>query len=196
MKKSILTFAILVCSIFTFSQKKEDINLIQADSAWGKEIIEIPFWFAPTINYKGFEDIRFAKGWEKIESSGFWVLAFAWDIDLKIKPTAKFFEDNLKLYYDGLMKVVNEDENLIIPKTVALFTENNSKNGVTNFTGIIKTYDAFTTKKIINLYVTIESYYCDKSKKYIPFFRFSPKEFNHSSWNNLNKVKLKNNLCN
>ncbi|MEE9408818.1 MAG: hypothetical protein V3V28_12170 [Polaribacter sp.] len=195
MKKIVLIIP-LIYSVFTFGQKNENVNLIQADSTWGKEIIKVPFWFAPKIDYKGFEDIRFAKGWEDIESDGFWVLAFAWDINLKTKPSAKFFEENLKLYYDGLMKVVNEDEKIIIPKTEALFAESTSKKGVTYFTGIVKTFDAFTTKKTINLYVTVESNYCEKTKKYIPLFRFSPKEFIHKSWEDLNKVKLQNNLCN
>jgi hypothetical protein len=123
------------------------------------------------------------------------MLVFAWDINLKTKPTAKFFEDNLKLYYDGLMKVVNENETIIIPKTEALFAEGKSKNGRTNFTGILKTYDAFTTKKIINLYVKIKSYYCEKTNTYIPLFKFSPKEFNHKFWESLNEIELNNPTC-
>lgn len=195
MKKTFFIIS-LFYFFYTFSQKKEEINLIEVDDTWGKEIIEIPFWFAPKIEYIGFEDIRFAKGWENIDSKGFWKLVFAWDINLKTKPTAIFFEQNLKIYYDGLMKVVNEEEGIVIPKTEALFTSYKSKNNLINFTGIVKTYDAFTTKKMINLYVYIEVYFCEKSKKYIPLFRFSPKEFKDKSWNDLNKVKLRPKICN
>ncbi|MFK8060478.1 MAG: hypothetical protein AB8B78_10345 [Polaribacter sp.] len=195
MKKTLFILS-FIYSFFSFGQEQIEIDLIEADKTWGKEIIKVPFWFAPKISYKGFEDIRFAKGWENIKSDGFWILAFAWDINLKTKPNAKFFEENLKLYYDGLMKVVNEDTTITIPKTEALFIENSSKNNVTQFTGIVKTYDAFTTKKIINLFATIEIYFCDKSKRYILLFRFSPKEFKHKSWVNLNTLKLKNNICN
>lgn len=53
------------------SKKNLEVNLIKADSTWGKEIIEVPFWFAPEIKYKGYEDIRFAQGWENIDSNGF-----------------------------------------------------------------------------------------------------------------------------
>jgi hypothetical protein len=195
MKKLVL-IVFLMFSVFSFTQKKETINLIKADSTWGKEIIKVPFWFAPKINYNGYEDIRFAKGWEDIESDGFWVLAFAWDINLKTKPTTKFFEKNLKLYYDGLMKVVNEDEKITIPKTKARFKERKSKKGTTFFTGIVKTYDAFTTKKVIKLYVKIESIYCEKTKNYLPLFKFSPKKFKHKTWKNLNNIKFQNQICN
>jgi hypothetical protein len=196
MKKLIIISILLNCSIFTFGQKNEEVNLIQVDSTWGKEIIQVPFWFAPEINYKGFEDIRFAKGWEKINSPGFWTLVFAWDINLKTKPTTKFFEDNLELYFDGLMKVVNEDSLLIIPKTKVLFKKERQINGITTFTGTVETYDAFTTKKMITLNATIESYYCKKTKTYIPLFRFSPRDFKHKSWDMLNQAKLSANICN
>lgn len=196
MNKIIIISILLNCSIYSFGQQKEEINLIQADSTWSKEIIQIPFWFAPEINFNGHEDIRFAKGWEKIDSTGFWTYVFAWEINLKTKPTTKFFEDNLKLYFDGLMKVVNEDTLLIIPKTKALFIRKEQKKEITTFTGILEIYDAFTTKKMIKLNVTIESYYCKKTKKFIPLFRFSPKDFKHEAWEMLNQVTLRPNICN
>ena len=84
---------------YIFGQGRKEINLIKVDSTWGKEIIQVPFWFATEIDYKGYEDIRFAKGWEDINSSGFWTLVFAWDINLNTKPTTKFFEDSIKLYF-------------------------------------------------------------------------------------------------
>lgn len=192
MKKILLLFSLLLVSVFTFGQKQE-VNLVQ--STWGKEIIKLPFWFAPEINYEGYEDIRFAEGWEIKNLPGFWATAFAWDANLKTKLTAKFFEDNIKLYFDGLMKVVNEDEKVTIPKTKALFSENKTKNGITTFTGTIETYDAFTTKKMIKLNAIIESYYCKKRNKYIPLFKLSPKDFTHEIWKELKSINLQKNTC-
>lgn len=150
------------------------------------------FWFAPKIDFVGVEDIRFAKGWENIKSDGFWALVFAWDMNLKTKPTATFFEDNLKLYFDGLMKVVNEDVKVIIPKTEILFSENEQP---LIFKGILKIYDAFTTKKVIELNVTIEVSYCEKSRQYIPLFKMAPKEYNHSIWKVLKSITLREKVC-
>ncbi len=196
MDKIFIISILLSCSVYSFGQQKEEINLLQADSTWGKEIIQIPFWFATEINYSGHEDIRFAKGWADIHSAGFWTYVFAWDINLKTKPTSNFFEDNLKLYFDGLMKVVNEDTLLTIPKTKASFIEKEQKKEMTTFTGTIEIYDAFTTKKMITLHVTIENYYCKKTKTYLPLFRFSPKDFKHKAWEMLNQVTLRDNVCN
>ena len=195
MKIIILISILLSCSLHTFSQEHQEVNLIQADSTWGKEIIQVPFWFAPKINYIGYEDIRFAKGWENIDGNGFWTLVLAWDINLKNKPTTIFFEDNLKLYFDGLMKVVNENETLIIPKTKANFIENITNTEITTFTGTVETYDAFTTKKMIALNVTIESHYCEKTENYVPFFRMSPRNFNHEVWEELDRINLRDDIC-
>lgn len=196
MKKIILISILLCYSLNTFGQEHKEINLIKADSTWGKEIIKVPFWFAPKIDYQGYEDIRFAKGWEDINSSGFWTLVFAWDINLNTKPTTKFFEGNIKRYFDGLMKVVNENDTLIVPKTKVNLIENKTNSEKTTFTGTIETYDAFTTKKMIALNVTIESYYCEKIDKYVPFFRISPRSFNHKIWKELNRIYLSDNICN
>ncbi len=196
MNKKFIISILICCSVNSFAQQKEDINLLQADRTWGKEIIQIPFWFAPEINYSGHEDIRFAKGWADIHSAGFWTYVFAWDINLKTKPTPKFFEDNLKLYFDGLMKVVNEDTLLTIPKTKTSFIAKEQKKELSTFTGTIEIYDAFTTKKMITLHVTIESVYCKKTKTFIPLLRFSPKDFKHKAWEMLNQVTLRDNICN
>lgn len=195
MNKIVVLFILVSCSLFSFGQQKQETNVIQADSTWAKEIIEIPFWFAPEINYNGHEDIRFAKGWEKIDSPGFWTYAFAWNINLKTKPSAKFFEDNLKFYFDGLMKVVNKDTLFTIPKTKALFVEKGHKNKVTTFTGTLEIYDAFTSKKTIILNVTVECYYCKKTKTFVPLLKFSPKDFKHESWEMLKQVTLNPNFC-
>ena len=49
---------------------------------------------------------------------------------------------------------------------------------------------------MIKLNVTIESYYCKKTKTFIPLFRFSPKDFKHEAWEMLNQVTLRPNICN
>lgn len=195
MYKIRLLLILLSCSLCSFGQENEDSHLLEADSTWGKEIIQIPFWFAPDIDFTGYEDIRFAKGWSDPNSMGFWTYAFAWDINLTKKPTATFFEDNLKLYFDGLMRVVNEDSSLTIPKTVSSFLEKERKKGVTTFTGTVEIYDAFTTKKMILLHVTIECAFCKKTKRFIPLFRFSPKDVEHQAWEMLNQVRLRPTDC-
>ncbi|CAM1350325.1 hypothetical protein [Tenacibaculum halocynthiae] len=190
----LLVITLLLTTIATFGQKEENLLLV-ADSTWGKEVIHLPFGFAPEIDFVGYEDIRFAKGWGNIESSEFWSYVFVWNINLQEKPNAKFFQDNLKLYFDGLMKAVNKEKDKIIPEAKVTIIAKEETNGITKFTGKIITHDSFRTKKLITLQVSVESFYCKKTKKYMPLFRFSPQPFEHQIWKKLHNVKLKENYC-
>jgi hypothetical protein len=114
-------------------------------------------------------------------------------MNLKTKPTTTFFEENLKLYFDGLMKVVNEEKKGNIPKTKVLFSENKDTN---SFIGTLKTFDAFTTKKMIELNVIIEVSYCKESKQYVPLYKMSPRNYSHVIWGKLKNIKLKEEFCN
>ena len=48
---------------------------------WGIERFQIPIQFAPSIAYKGVEDIRFTPGWAKKDSEEYWSYVFLWDLD-------------------------------------------------------------------------------------------------------------------
>jgi len=93
-----------------------------------------------------------------------------------------------------LMKVVNEDEDKIIPKTkVELHKKEDSDKKIT-YTGKLTIYDAFTTQKPMILNVHVENYYLYNKKKAIVLFRFSPKKFEHDIWKTLKKVKLRDDI--
>ncbi len=175
--------------------KKKDLDLLETDSTWGKEIFHFPLSFAPEINFEGFEDARFPPGWGKIESNEFWSYTFAWSINLNKEPTTSELEVNLQMYFDGLMNVVNKDKEVAIPKTSAIFHEKEKIGNNASFVGVVHIYDAFKTKKTITLNVSVEKNFCEQKNKSIILFRFSPKEFGDDIWQKLNKVKLRANMC-
>src|SRR5262245_29619798 len=82
---------------------------------WGIERFLIPISFAPSIPYKGVEDIRFTPGWAKKTSNEYWSYAFLWYLDGTVTFDAKTIENNLKEYYTGLVKV-NRDSSKIADK--------------------------------------------------------------------------------
>jgi hypothetical protein len=43
---------------------------------WGVERFPIPIEFAPQVNYKGVEDVRFAPGWGDKTSEQYWSYTF------------------------------------------------------------------------------------------------------------------------
>lgn len=192
--KHIITIVAFLFITFSWSQEKQKVDLLTAAN-WGQEIIHFPLHFAKEIKYEGVEDIRFAKGWSTIDSPEFWTYAFVWDINITKAPTEQQLEKDMQYYFDGLMKIVNKDASFVVPKTSALFLKQESNLSVTKFIGKINVYDAFNTKKMINLYVSVAHYYCKQKKRSMLLFRFSPKEFKHSVWTKLNNIQLRSKVC-
>ena len=191
MKKSILTFAILFCAVFTFGQKNE-FSLIKLDSTWGQEVLRFP---ARDMDYIGVGEVRFPpKGWIQPEHTFFWSYTYAWSINLNKKIAAKELEIDLVKYFNSLNKVDVHD---ITDKRKATATiiKTRRKNSTTFFEGKVHTYDRFATNQQFTLNVKIESHFCRKKQKTVILFTFSPKEFTHSVWETLNDIALIDGFC-
>lgn len=91
------------------------------------------------------------------------------------------------------MKVVNEDTTVTIPESKIKLRK--TKNTIPTYTGTIETYDAFTTKKMILLNVIIEVHFCKSKNQYLPFFKISPRDFEHQSWELIHHTRLRDNIC-
>jgi hypothetical protein len=191
-KVSIILFVFcfpFICKSQHTEQKYKQILI--TDSTWDKEIIPFPINFAPQINFEGYEDAQFPPGWGKEESEEFWSYIFAWNISGVKTLTEEELTSNIKLYFDGLMDVVNDDKSITIPPTAANFTKQN----IGKYSGNVAVYDAFRSKKNITLNVLVEHHYCEQKKKTIVIFRFSPKSFDHTIWNMLMEAKLDEEYC-
>lgn len=195
MEKKFLTIILIFYALVTFAQDKTTTDLLISEASWGKEIIKMPIHFAPQIPFVGVEEIRFAPGWSKQADDGFWSYAFVWDIDLNQKLSTTDIEAYLQYYFDGLMDVVNKDKDKIVPKTIAVFLTKENNTEVHEFVGKLQIYNSFHTKDIMMLYCTVQQYYCTEKKKSMVMFRFSPKEFKHAIWNQLNAVQLREKPC-
>ncbi|WP_420571158.1 hypothetical protein [Kordia sp.] len=192
--KKILFVLTFFCTITVFGQKEDYKNLlVTADDSWRQEIISMPIGFAPQIPHKGIEEVRFAKGWSTKESDTFWTYAFLWNVEITKTLTTDQLELYMQYYFDGLMNVVNKEKDKVVPKTVALFLK--KETDTDHFVGKIQLYDAFHTKNIITLYCTVSQKNCAAQKKSMILFRFSPKKFGDTTWDELNTVKLIENPC-
>jgi len=190
---ALITLFFVFCA---FGQEEEKESLLTtADDSWQKEIIPIPLGFAPQIPLKGVEEVRFAKGWAKKERDDFWTYAFVWNVNLNEMLTSKTLALYMQYYFDGLMGVVNKDKSKIVPKTIAQFLKKDTTNNTANFVGKIQLYDAFHTKDMMTLNCTVQQFYCAEKQKSFVLFHFSPKEFEHAIWKELNGVALKETPC-
>lgn len=175
--------------------KKDILNLLETDATWKKEIFNFPISFAKEINYQGFEEAQFPEGWRKKDSPDFWSYVFAWNVNGNIELKENELETNLQIYFDGLMKVVNKDKEIVIPNTIAQFRKKGDSNNISSYIGKVEIFDAFVTKEPMTLNVLVEKYYCELKKKSIILFRFSPKDFESDVWLKLKRVKLRDDFC-
>ncbi|MFK8060479.1 MAG: hypothetical protein AB8B78_10350 [Polaribacter sp.] len=182
---------VLFCSSFTFGQN-EEFNLIKLDSTWGQEVLRFP---ARNINYVGVGDIRFPpKGWINPKHTFFWSYTYAWKVTANKQVTAKELVMNLEKYFNSLNKIELEDTTNKNSATATIFKKKKKKL-TTFFEGKVATYDRFATHKRFTLNVKIESSFCKKTQKMCILFTFSPKEFSHKVWKNLNEIELINGVC-
>ncbi len=193
MKRITIILFLLSLSVVVFSQEEESINILKADdSAWGKEVFKFPLRFASEIPYTGAEEARFPKGWRDTESRDFWSYVFAWQITYQKVMSPEELEENIEIYFNGLMDNKNRmKSDSSISLTNALFI----KNSQTRYTGKVRTFDAFTTKKMFTLNVQVQKYDCPQKNKTIVVFRFSPKPFENDVWSYLNEVEIGDDAC-
>lgn len=185
MKKTFLLLVLLLSTKLIFAQESKPETILSAPDTWGPEIFPFPFEFAPSIDYTGFEDIRFAPGWSDTTANDYFTYVFVWYLDNDPKTTADKLETHLKAYFGGLMAGTSGRDDL--PAVTADFQEKSENN----YTGKVVTYDAFFKKSALTLNVRVKSSYCDKTEKYIMRFDFSPKELQDPLWKKFEEVTLK-----
>ena len=77
LKKSIpLILLFLINAVDFYGQEHETV--LGAPENWQSEIIPFPLGFAQEIDLVGFEDLRFAPGWNDPNSQEFWTYMFVW----------------------------------------------------------------------------------------------------------------------
>lgn len=164
---------------------------LSAPDHWRSESYEFPLPFAPEIDLVGAQEVLFAQGWSDTESDEFWTYHITWFIDHK-NLTEKRMSNYFNLYYDGLIKVIlnNQPEGteVIEPdETLSLFIKTNE-----GFTGKVRTFDPFFTKEYLTLFIQVEEIVCKISNQQIVTIDISPKSFDHSLWNDFDSIKVIN----
>ena len=189
-KKSVLVIILFtINSLLTYGQEKESI--LSTPDNWKSEIIPFPLGFAPSIDFVGFEDIRFSPGWSDSTSEEFWAYSFAWYIEKDSAMTESRLAEYFNSYYDGLMGVdvknpADSTNSNKLDKTLCLFVKTNE-----GFSGKMRVYDRFFTKDYLTLNIKVKESFCPKTNKQIILFAISPKSFDHEVWGIFDDVKLK-----
>jgi hypothetical protein len=164
---------------------------LDAPANWGIEHFLIPISFAPTIAYKGVEDIRFTPGWAKKESDEYWSYVFLWYLDGNIQLDAKTIEKNLSAYYTGLLHANLDTTKTksvqIMPAKLAVTKISTEKDATVSFEATVNTLD-FLTWQPIRLHLRIHVRRCSEENKTMIFHEVSSKSYNDAVWTRLHEL--------
>ena len=97
--------SLLMSGTLLFAGPPESFRLAAPDG-WGGETIKLPPGFAPNMNLKGAEHIRFAPGMMNPESDSFFSYAFAFELELEPVLTEAVISNEFLKYYRGLCQAV------------------------------------------------------------------------------------------
>jgi hypothetical protein len=158
---------------------------------WTAETFTIPISFAPEIDYKGTEQVRFSPNWSKLGKEDYWTYAFLWTLEGQPDMTTEIIESNLENYYRGLV-VNNFQQNKRIfngkVESDARFEAIETESGdVKTFRGSVKTID-YLSAKPFELFVKVHLKQCSDKKHSYVLYEISPQTFSHSVWKELEKV--------
>lgn len=194
----ILPAILLFCATAYAQETKDEIDghtwqatySLPTPKNWSVERFPVPPSFAPSIAYKGVEDIRFAPGWAKSGSAEYWSYAFLWYLDGKPIVTEATLEKDLQAYYTGLFEVNSDSARLAALQPISVTTKfkvDHSSGTQPAFTGTVTMID-YLTYKPITLHCRVRLGSCNEPDKEFVFFELSPQPFTHTIWKSLDQL--------
>lgn len=159
---------------------------------WGVEHFALPPEFAHAMTYKGIEDIRFAPGWGDSTSAEYWSYTYLWWLEGTPAIDAKNLQENLGLYYSGLVnRNVAErkiPENKQVLTTATIKKIKTMTDDLQTFSGSIRMLDYMTQRPII-LYTIIHVKDCHTANHKAILIEISPRPYTHPIWKEFDKIE-------
>jgi len=167
-----------------------------APEGWRSERIEFPIPFAKDLDYKGFEDLRFAPGMFKPEAPDYFSYAFLFWVEGSMSLEPKSLEKDLMKYYKGLCGAVAKSRKLDLDLSkISVQVTKQEKKGklggeeAETFQARIEMVDAFVTGKPLTLHLELWGRPADGKKRSCLFAIASPKEKSAAVWETLRGIQ-------
>lgn len=183
---------LLLLSLFTLTAfgQRADVEVpydLPTPKGWGTEKIPFPINFAPSIEYKGVEEIRFMPGWSNKDSAKYWSYAFVWYLEGTIVFEPSILEEKMKIYYEGLASATKSvPREKLIPAITKFKYLKTPKGQNRDFVGTIEMLDYMSQTKLV-LNAKIRSCVTRDNKTHV-FFELSPQPFTHPLWKEFDQL--------
>lgn len=162
-----------------------------APKDWGVEVFSLPADFAAGMTYKGVEDIRFAPGWGDSTKEDYWSYAYLWWLDAKPVIDAVTLQQNLQVYYSGLVnrnitgRKIPEDK--VVPTSAAVKQVKTVTGDLQTFNGSIRMLD-YMKQVPITLNALIHVKNCNASNHVAVFVEISPRSYKDAIWTQMESI--------
>jgi hypothetical protein len=197
MKNSFVAIVVIVCfsscnnSTGKTAATKDEPYHFDVLPGWTSEHIPFPISFAGSIPYKGVENVRFTSGWGNPSSDEYWSYEFVWWLDGDQPMNAGTLQQNMRIYYTGLVTDNITRRNIpavkVVPVVTAYKKINSTPGDVETYTGTVNMLDYMVQQPIVlNSLVHIQK--C--AGHTVILYEMSPKPYSHAVWQELNKVAL------
>jgi hypothetical protein len=163
---------------------------LNVPKGWNIERFSLPASFAPAMNFKGIEELRFTPGWGDSTSSEYWSYAYLWWLNKEQVVDALNIQNNMQALYTGLV-----DRNIVsrniptdkqIPTKVSIQKTERSTGDSQTFRGQVNMLDYMKQKPItLNLIIHVKR--CSPSYTAI-IVEVSPKLYSDTMWNKLDVI--------
>ncbi|MDB5090272.1 MAG: hypothetical protein JWR09_4266 [Mucilaginibacter sp.] len=156
---------------------------------WGVEKIAFPIQFAPSIPYKGIEEIRFTPGWGDNKSAEYWSYTFLWFIEGSPVINLDTLKNCLTQYYNGLY-LSNQKGNVPTDKNfsqIQLKKIGKAKDDLETYEGKISTLN-FLNKLPLSLNARIHIRKYPAVNHTVVLYEISPQDFKHEVWGAMNGI--------
>lgn len=159
---------------------------------WNVERFGIPIDFAPSIPYRGVEDLRFAPGWSDPKSNSYWTYAFLWYLEGRPKNTPQIIEENLTAYYNGLVGRNIEKRKIpsdkLVQVKVKIKQTSTGKEDLQTYSGTIDMLDYMAQVPMtLNCIVHIKLCPVEQNNTFI-FYEISPRPPADNVWKDLQNL--------
>jgi len=192
-----LLSALILTTTAAAQPEKQPPYQLPTPTGWRKEHFALPPSFAPDMNWKGSEELRFAPGMFKANAPDFFCYAFLFWLSDDAEVDGKTLERELLAYYRGLSSAVSKSKKREVDTKAFTLTitaagqqpdKRPGGEAAAGFVGELKWTEPFATGKPQALHLEIQSWQ-SASKHHCVFVCASPQTQTTAVWKILREIR-------
>ena len=191
MKKSITTIACHLLLLFACRAQQQTPQLLKQPAYWQFERFTLPPQFAPTITYKGAEELRFSPGMFIKDSANYFTYAFAAEFDNINTISQDDIKNYLLTYFKGLCSNTAKQRKLSIDtsKITVAIEKAKVENSSTFYNATLHIFGVFADGGPVTLNMEIKTMDDKAASKIYLVFIASPLDKSDKVWAELHSIQ-------